>query len=66
MTTPWDDDKQLETSKIKPEGNVEIKNYPVIANDIWNAAIEEAAKIADRSETNITKLIAEDIRGLKK
>lgn len=32
----------------------------------WNAAIEVAALIAERSETNITKLIAEDVRGLKK
>lgn len=47
--------------------NVEIKDCPVeVAKDIWNAAIEAAAKIAERSETNITKVIAEDIRNLKK
>lgn len=29
--------------------NVEIKNCPVkIANDIWNTAIEEAAKVIDK------------------
>ena len=34
--------------------------------EIYNEAIEAAAGIAERSETNITQLIAEDIRGLKK
>lgn len=29
--------------------NVEIKNCPIeVANDIWNAAIEEAAKVIDK------------------
>lgn len=41
--------------------NVEIKDCPVeVANDIWNAAIEEAAKIAKDWS------ICEEIRKLKK
>lgn len=42
--------------------NVEIKNCPIdVANDIWNAAIEEAAKIAadyqsDKAAAKIRKL----------
>lgn len=52
MTTPWDIDKQFadlfqigttpEMIGVKP--NVEIKNCPIeVANDIWNAALEQAA-----------------------
>lgn len=43
--------------------NVEIKNCPIeVANDIWNAAIEEAAKIADDND----EFTATQIRKLKK
>ena len=46
--------------------NIEIKNCPIeIANDIWNAAIEAAAKwleFADRNHTDD----AYEIRKLKK
>lgn len=42
-------------------GNIEIKNCPVeIANDIWNAAIEAAAELAQWSD------VAANIRKLKK
>lgn len=46
--------------------NVEIKNCPVeIANDIWNAAIEEAAKLAETT-SYCPEDTAENIRRLKK
>lgn len=44
--------------------NVEIKNCPVeVANDIWNAAIEAAAKVVHNSDGF---LHADTIRKLKK
>lgn len=43
--------------------NVEVKDCPIeVANDIWNAAIEEAALIADE----VDEIAAADIRKLKK
>lgn len=43
-----------------------LKQKEILDIPVWNEAIDQAAKIAERSETNITKLIAEDIRSLKK
>lgn len=44
--------------------NVEIKNCPIeIANDIWNAAIEEAAKVAQFHKIGLVDVA---IRKLKK
>lgn len=48
-----------------PDGYYQILNSDREVK-IWNEAIEQAAKIVERSETNLTKLIAEDVRGLKK
>lgn len=51
------------------KNNKEIKNCPMeIGNDIWNAAIEEAAQIVQNEMGNLddTFLIVKKIRSLKK
>lgn len=49
--------------------NVEIKNCPIeIANDIWNAAIEQAAieALNEISDSELAIMISKIIRRLKK